>query len=193
MNTVIISGSHRDGSKSEEVAQIIKKKIGVDHETTILDLATLNIPLWNEGFWDGTEEWGFWDDISKVLTKADALVMVTPEWAGMVPPALKNLLLLCGASELGHKPCLIVGVSASKGGTNPVHELRATGYKNNHICFIPDHLIVRGLSEDKSVEDCLSDERLEFHVNMLLSYAECLKPLRYDNKIMNSKFKFGES
>ncbi|EHI9239246.1 MULTISPECIES: NADPH-dependent FMN reductase [unclassified Vibrio] len=193
MNTVIVSGSHREGSKSSAIAQYIKKSIGSNHETTILDLAEMNIPMWNEGFWDGTAQWDFWDDVAATLKNAEALVLIAPEWAGMVPPALKNFLLLCSGAEIGHKPCLIVSVSASKGGTNPVHELRATGYKNNHICFIPDHIIVRGIDDDKSPEDCLSVERLEHHTNMLFAYAECMKPLRENERVMNPKFKFGES
>ncbi|WP_421318389.1 NAD(P)H-dependent oxidoreductase [Aeromonas veronii] len=193
MNIVIISGSHRRYSKSLETSLYIKKTIEDEHDVTIFDLSELHIPLWNEGFWEETDEWLFWKDISSKLSNATAIILVTPEWGGMVPPALKNFLLLCGRDELGHKPGLIVSISASKGGTNPVHELRSTGYKNNHICFIPDHIIIRDLDESKSPQECLSLERLQHHLHMLFSYAISLKEIRKDLRIMSPEFKYGES
>ena len=39
---------------------------------------------------------------------------MTPEWAGMVTPGLKNLLLFATSKEVGHKPALVVGVSSSR-------------------------------------------------------------------------------
>ncbi|MCV5978616.1 NAD(P)H-dependent oxidoreductase, partial [Escherichia coli] len=81
---------------------------------------------------------------------------MTPEWHGMATPALKNFLLLTTANELAHKPALLVSVSVSINGVYPISELRMTGSKNNHVCFLPDHLIVR--KSDKLIDqDANSD------------------------------------
>jgi len=67
--------------------------------------------------------WRLWGPIAKQLKSSDALVVVAPEWSGMVPPGLKNFFLLCGADVLAHKPGLIVTVSAGLGGSYPVNSL----------------------------------------------------------------------
>jgi len=125
-----------------------------------------------------------WPQISDELLACDALVVVAPEWHGMVPPALKNFFLHCDG-ELANKPGLIVGVSAGNGGAYPISELRMSSYKNSRICWIPDHLIVR------NVEDVLNDsselttasegklrQRAMYCVRLLAEYAKGLSLVR---------------
>ena len=81
------------------------------------------------------------------VAEFDELVVMSPEWSGMVPAGLKNFFLLCGADHLAHKPGLIVGVSASLGGSYPIAELRTSSYKNTRLCYIPDHVIVRNVGQ----------------------------------------------
>ena len=74
-----------------------------------------------------------WKPYRDRMRRADGFVIISPEWAGMVPPGLKNILLFAGPREVGHKPALIVAVSASRGGSYPVNELRTSGNKNSRI------------------------------------------------------------
>ena len=68
--------------------------------------------------------------------------MISPEWAGMAPAHLKNFLLMCDGGELAHKPAQLIGVSSGMGGAYPIAELRMSGYKNNFLMWLPDHMRV---------------------------------------------------
>ena len=82
------------------------------NETYLLNLAHTEIPFWDEGVWNKDENWAkIWDPIKEELQSSDAYVFVTPEWGGMVPAKLKNLLLLPKGDITGHKPALIVADS----------------------------------------------------------------------------------
>ena len=57
------------------------------------------LPLWDEGVWSGDAKWtAVWKPVATELKSSDGLVVVSPEWSGMVPPGLKNFFLLCGAT-----------------------------------------------------------------------------------------------
>ncbi|WP_193277909.1 NADPH-dependent FMN reductase [Vibrio navarrensis] len=144
MNITIVSGSQRANSQSAKVAYYLQT-LSQKHFTqvNVLDLHQLNLPFWNEGVWQGSEEWQVWSPIAQMLKQSDAFIFITPEWHGMATPALKNFLMLATDDELAHKPALLVSVSASVNGVYPISELRMTGNKNNHVCFLPDHLIFR--------------------------------------------------
>src|SRR5690606_35647286 len=125
------------------------------------------------------------------LHSCDGFVIISPEWHGMVPAGLKNFLLMWTAGgELAHKPALIVTVSASVGGSYPVAELRMSGYKNNRLCFLPEHLIVRNVGSvfnansednDPKSQQYLS-ERLLYCLQLLREYALALRQVRDSGK-----------
>ncbi|MGR5288665.1 NADPH-dependent FMN reductase [Vibrio maritimus] len=197
MRLCIISGSQRSQSNSIRVAKEISE-LEVSNKKfeyiSIVDVSEVNLKPWDEGVWDGDPSWSGWFKLRGFLREFDAFIIVTPEWAGMVPPSLKNLLLLCGGEELGHKPCLLVSISTGRGGTNPIHELRATGYKNNHICFIPDHIILRHL--DSNSKCLISKDKFdifEYHILLLSEYSLALKGLRDKNIVNHDKYKYGMS
>lgn len=126
---------------------------------------------------------------------------MTPEWHGQVPAGLKNLLLLLGKAEVGHKPALIVSLSSGVGGACPVAELRMSGYKNNRICYLPEHLIIRNvgrvLNADPTLnhpeEDDYLRRRITWTLKLLRAYAEALEPLRQHSWIHSADFPFGMS
>jgi len=182
MKLTLIAGSQRAQSQSLKVALYLNKiaKSYFD-EIDILDLYELNLPLWNEGVWGGTEEWFPWRDIATQLSTSDAFVFITPEWHGMATPALKNFLMLTTANELSHKAALLVSVSASVNGVYPISELRMTASKNNHVCLIPDHLIFRNvetlLDSNNYCIDTAMQQRSEYTIDLLASYTKALKPI----------------
>jgi NAD(P)H-dependent FMN reductase len=126
-------------------------------------------------------------------------VLVSPEWAGMVPPGLKNFLLLCTPADIGHKPALAVTVSSGVGGSYPVTELRTSGYKNNKVCFIPEHVIVRSVeqmfvkkaSETLEPRDQEIRARLSYSLKLLREYSQAFKGIRESGVIDNKTFPFG--
>ena len=107
--------------------------------------------------------------------------------------------MLFGTAELGHKPAQIITVSSADGGSYPVAELRMSSYKNNRICYIPDHIIVRHV--EKVLNDNAADnnesadgyfrERIEWSLNILKQYAIGLKQVRDSGATATEKFKNG--
>ncbi|WP_047047224.1 NADPH-dependent FMN reductase [Vibrio mexicanus] len=195
MNITIISGSQRANSKSLSAAHYLKS-LALEHfeQANILDLHELNLPLWNEGVWQKTEEWKQWEPTSELLKQSDAVVLISPEWHGMATPALKNFLLLTTAEDLAHKPVLLASVSANINGVYPISELRMTGSKNNHACFIPDHLMFRNvetlLTADHQITDQHMHERSQYTIALLASYAEALKPVHEAMLPSTKEFRF---
>jgi NAD(P)H-dependent FMN reductase len=141
-----------------------------------------------------------WAPIKAELQKADALIVLSPEYGGMVPAALKNFFLLATAAELGHKPALIASTtSASTNGAYPISELRASSYKNCKILYLPEHLIFRHAGEilkdevkpEHQANHDYMVERSEFCLNLLEDYAAALKPVRASGRTVHEKFPFG--
>lgn len=175
MKVTIISGSHRENSQSAKVGNYIKKQIektALFKNIYFLNLAFSDIPFWDEGVWNKDKKWEqIWNPIEKELKSSNAFIIISPEWGGMVPAKLKNFLLLCKSGITGHKPALIVSVSAGTGGSYPVNELRMSGYKNNKLCYIPDHVIVRHVEQvlnDHDKPESKSDERIRNRLNYTL-------------------------
>jgi NAD(P)H-dependent FMN reductase len=138
-----------------------------------------------------------WGPIATKLQESDGLVIISPEWAGMVPPGLKNFLLLCSAKEVGHKPALIVTVSSGIGGSYPVAELRSSSYKNNRIVYIPEQVIVRSAESmlhgeaSANEHDQATRDRLTFGAAVLVQYAEALRGIRTSPVLDYDKFPHG--
>jgi NAD(P)H-dependent FMN reductase len=196
---MIISGSHRNPSQSEKVARHIEKTLQQEHgvDTWLYTLADNPLPLWDQSLWENNPEWNErLAPIKQQLTTSDGFVIVTPEWHGQVPSGLKNFFLLFNRFELGHKPAMIVAVSSADGGSYPVAELRMSSYKNNRICYIPEHVIVRSVekvlneeAEDNNQEaDGYFRERISWSLGILKAYAEAMKPMRESVQIHHDKF-----
>ena len=201
MQIAIIAGSHRKDSQSSRVGAYIAKDLArIDSSVTVdtIDLAGNALPLWDESVWQGDSQLAaLWKPCRDKMRKADGFVIISPEWAGMVPPGLKNLLLFAGPKEVGHKPALIVVVSASKGGSYPVNELRTSGYKNNRLVYIPEHVLVQDVADvlvgetPTSERDAWLRRRIEFADRILLEYAKALAPIRSSGLTEHAEFPYG--
>ena len=190
MKISIISGSSRASGQSGKVARVIAQSLATQEactETYLFDLADNPLPLWDDSIWGGDEAWQQrLSPISAQLASSDAIIIIAPEWHGMVPAGLKNFFLMWGKGELAHKPGLLVGVSSGDGGAYPIAELRMSSYKNNRLCWLPEQLIARQVkslcNEDASqnngaLHDAFS-ARCDYALELLLAYASALKPIR---------------
>ncbi|RLS32000.1 MAG: NADPH-dependent oxidoreductase [Planctomycetota bacterium] len=201
MLITIIVGSHRKQSQSSRVGAYIADDFArIDPSVTIetIDLAGNPLPLWDESLWQGESELAaLWKPFRNTMRQSDGFVIIAPEWAGMVPPALKNLLLFAGPKEVGHKPALIVAVSASRGGSYPVNELRTSGYKNSRLVYIPEHVLIHDVNDvlvgttAASDRDAWLRRRIEFAERILLEYAKALAPIRGSGLTENAEFPYG--
>ena len=201
MKYTIVSGSHRPQSQSGKVARYIAARLAVlnpQASSYVLDLGKTPLPLWDESIWQGDPKiLDIWKPVSAELADSDAAIFVAPEWGGMVPAALKNFFLFASDGSFYHKPGLIVGVSASRNGAYPVAELRVSSYKNTHIQYISEHVIVRQVGDalngdiPQSDDDASLRKRLDYSLSVLAEYARALQQVRASGVLNRKEFPYG--
>ena len=190
MKISIISSSHRFKSQSSRVSKIFKnlihKKNGLINIANI-DLSEQNLPLWSEN--QNIEIKKIWKKNSENLLSSDAFIAVVPEYGGMATPVIKNFFLYCNNGELTHKPGLLVSISSGNGGAYPISELRSSSYKNRHIMWIPENIIIRNVQEfnpgnhGKLIPEWM-DKRIDYVLELIIQYGICMKPIQ---KFVNRK------
>ena len=193
MKISIISASHRLNSQSKKISGYLQNHLfdlDAKLNTFVIDLADAALPLWSSEKKEGKGVWGeTWNSISDNLNKSDGFILVVPEYGGMATPAAKNIFLLCGNGEFAHKPGLIVSISSGDGGAYPISELRSSSYKNTHLMWIPENIIIRNVEEfnsgdhGKKIPEWL-DNRIDYVLKLFLAYVSNMKPIR---KIVNRK------
>jgi NAD(P)H-dependent FMN reductase len=202
MHITVISGSHRRDGQSHKVAAYLAHQCEklFDATTWVMKLSDIDLPLWEEGVWQGDALWQErLKPIKDELQKADGVIVVVPEYNGMASAAVKNFFLCIGAAEVGHKPGLLVGVSAGTGGTMPIAELRMSSYKNCRINYIPEHLVVRNAArvlnykpeDNDAKDDAYIRPRIDFALGVFEEYAKALKVVRASGKITHEKYPNG--
>ena len=203
MKITIISGSHRKESQSIKIAGVVQKaleKYKKCDEYYLIDLYGSSLPLWHENIWESKSRSAeLLGQISNQLISSDAFVIISPEWHGMVPSGLKNFFLMWGKGELAHKPALIITLSSGDGGSYPVAELRMSSYKNNRICFLPEHLIIRNVESifninpvnNNSSAQLYFENRLDYCLKQLLTYGEAFKQIRASGDVSLDVYKSG--
>mgnify|MGYP001942277891 CR=1 FL=1 len=197
MNLLIISASQRTQSQSAKVAQYIAETSSQFNEINHIELCKKRLPMWDGEESSKENSASDWLAINEELKGADALILITPEWGGTASPLLKNLLMMADATDIGHKPVLIVSVVNGISGAYPIAELRMNAFSNNKLVAIPDHLIIRNVEEilntinkseqhkgdqqedstitrrDKSIR-----HRIGYSLHTLLHYSQAMKSLR---------------
>jgi multimeric flavodoxin WrbA len=196
LNIALVAGSSRVNSQSAKVANFLRARlIELGHTSTelstVIDLGTGPLPLWP------ADDTGPWAQYSAQLSAADAVVIISPEWNGMASPAIKNFFIYASKTELAHKPGLLVGVSASVGGSYPISELRASGYKNCRLSYLPEHLIIRGVgnvlnsAQPANADDERLFPRIDYALDVFVKYGHALRPVRASIDMNNPAFTNG--
>ncbi|WP_263141917.1 NAD(P)H-dependent oxidoreductase [Pseudomonas sp. RIT-PI-AD] len=196
LNFALVAGSGRPNSQSGKVARYLRQRLidlglSSEEQTSIVDLGQEPLAQWPD------PQSAAWIAHAAKLQAADAVVIVAPEWHGMAAPAVKNFFVYASKAELGHKPGLLVGVSSGIGGAYPISELRASGYKNCRLGYLPEHLIVRHVEkvlntpEAESEDDRRIRARADYALDILGKYAEALKPVRAAIDMENPAFATG--
>ena len=187
MKISLISTSHREKSQSNRISKILEEVILKINSRIIcynLNMHESKIPLWTSNRKENSKFWEKdFEKISNELKNSDGFIMIVPEYGGMATPNSKNLFLLFNNGELFHKPGLIVSISSGSGGAYPIAELRSSSYKNSHIMWIPENIIIRNVEQFSPGNHGLLipnwiDDRIKYSCNLLIKYAEYLKPLQ---------------
>ena len=191
MNISIISASHRKNSQSNRIALILEKLLQEKFKKIKIfnfDLFKVKFPMWSEEEIEENRKL-FFNEFSSKLLKSDGFIFVIPEYGGMATPISKNFFLHCNKGELSHKPALIVSISSGNGGSYPISELRSSSYKNRHILWIPENIIIRNVehfnpgNHGNLIPEWL-DKRIDYVLNLLIEYSKCLRPV---SKLINRK------
>src|SRR5207244_2273657 len=89
LKLAIVAGSQRIKSESGKTGRLIQKMIERDfpqvHRTFLIDLAEKPMPFWDETREDPKWKESGWEDVSAELQSAHGIVVIAPEWGGMVP------------------------------------------------------------------------------------------------------------
>lgn len=201
MKIGIICGSQRRGSQTAKVGLFIQQQlVNQQIDTFMLDLGEAPMTNFDDSFW--YEPQGAlqqeWLPISSQLRDCDGFIVITPDWHGMVPSCLKNFFLFCDVNEMANKPGLIIALSAAVGGYLPIAELRISSSKNNRLCWIPDHLIIRNVkhclndqNEPEHSDDIYIRARLTHSMGILIEYAKALQSVRQSQVANYKVYKFG--
>ncbi len=108
----IISGSLREGRKSHRAALYLKSRLENDYNVSveILDLKAYDFPIFHERLKFQKEPLPGAVEFSEKIKAADGVIVVTPEYNGGYPAAVKNAVDLLG-EEWRRKPVAISTVS----------------------------------------------------------------------------------
>lgn len=131
MKLSIISASVRLGRKSHRVALYFKKFIEENNlaKVNIIDLAEYKFPIFEERLRLMPNPTQDILNFAKVITEADGVIIVTPEYNGGYPASLKNVIDLL-YPEWKRKPIALCTVSeGSFGGTQVMTSLQFSLWK----------------------------------------------------------------
>jgi NAD(P)H-dependent FMN reductase len=131
MHIVIISGSVRTGRASHRVALFFKNYIEQNKLGTVFiaDLAAYNFPVFQERLKFQERPLPAALEFAQTIKSADGVIIVTPEYNGGYPAAVKNAVDLL-VEEWKRKPVAICTVSAGAfGGTQVITSLQFSLWK----------------------------------------------------------------
>lgn len=190
-------GSFRPEAQSKKIAEWIldrAEQLIPKVKSSLLDIKLIDMTFDPNEYWDGkskpAKEMG---KVYKKFKKADGFIIVTPEWGGGVPPALRQLILMSGTS-MSHKPVLSVGVSATRlGGIRPVEELKHAS-KNTRLVFVPDPVIITNVESsfnEKYVDvsnehEVYLSKKIDYSIKVFEQYAKALVGVR-DSSVIDYK------
>jgi NAD(P)H-dependent FMN reductase len=210
LNILLVSSSQRDNSKSFDVAKYLQTNILNDMEgvnSSILDLSQYPFLLdhYGTGRNDLVSLAENKDKVLRQLYACDGVIFIVPEWGGMVPPTLVNLLLMSANGSanglpLGHKPAFAIGVSASGGGSNPITLLKGYAAKNSHLTWLPLHAIIQNVSDflaqtwAPALDNRYSQvqSRLLVGLKSLIIYSNQLASVREELVVLSKEHPFGQ-
>lgn len=183
---LLISGSTREGSTNTAALRSIAADAGPEFEAVRYQ-GLLDLPA----FVPGTDpEPPVVEALHRQLAGADAVLFCTPEYAGMIPGSLKNLLeWTVGNADLSDKPVAYVNVAYEGRGEAAVATLRTVlGYVGAEIVEPACERITvlqSGIGPDGLVADTDARARLSAAARALAAHAahpvEPLTSVRLDN------------
>ncbi len=179
LNTVILSGSVRNGRLTHRVAAELHKRFveAGFANTILLDIAEYNFPVAEERFGKLEQPPASINDAQRLLQNADAMVFVSPEYHGSYSGALKNFLDYFWV-EFSRKPIGVASVSTGRfGGINASSEMQQLALSLGGFAM-PLKLIVpaihNAIDESGTVQDEFLNKNLNRFVSEFTWFAEAI-------------------
>lgn len=175
----IILGTTRRGRQSAKVAKFVYARMQrIAHvETELLDLLEYDFPMMEERLRFRDDPPPRLEEFAGKIVRADAVVIVTPEYNNGYPGVLKNALdyLL---PEFRRKPIGIVTVSAGGfGGITCLAQLRLVTLGMGAFpipASLPVSRVQESFEEDGSPRDATCEKRAQIFLDELLWFAEAV-------------------
>ena len=125
LNIAVIIGSARDGRFGPTVAQWFLSRVEGRFQVDVIDVADLRLPLNLPayGAQPSPETAVVLKDLTPRLDKADAFVVITPEYNHSYPASLKNLIDW-HFTQWQAKPVALVSYGGQSGGRHAIEHLR---------------------------------------------------------------------
>ncbi len=184
----IISGTNRPGSRSHEVAKLVKPLYEKNFaQVEIINLEALPLQeLSGQSYGDGTKPAAVTEAIEK-LNSAEGVLVICPEYNGSMPGALKYFIDFWSYPKtFEYRPVAFIGLGGQFGGLRPVEHLQQVfGYRNAFIFPNRVFLInVWNVLKDGKIHDDTVNELLTVQAN---NFAKFIKGLN-DNKLSANFF-----
>jgi FMN reductase len=159
IKVVGIGGSLRADSHTYQALNLALQKVAATGaEVDLLDLRTMNLP-----FCDGGSDYTDYPDVAKlqrIVTKADGIILATPEYHGSVSGVLKNALDLMSFDELSGKVFGLISVLGGEHNSNSLNDLR-TIVRWVHGWVIPEQIAIAKAWQAFGSNGQLKDEKLD--------------------------------
>ncbi|MBW4612137.1 MAG: NAD(P)H-dependent oxidoreductase [Desmonostoc vinosum HA7617-LM4] len=153
-----LGGSLRPNSYTQIALQVAAQRIeALGAEVEILDLRQLRLPFCNGG-----KEYPDYPDVKRLqdtVSRADGLILATPEYHGGVSGVLKNALDLMSFEELSDKVTGLISILGGQSNSNALNDLRII-MRWVHGWVIPEQIAIGQAWGAFSPENKLTDEKL---------------------------------
>lgn len=131
----IISGTNRPGSRTRQVAEIVRAIYqDLGEEVEIIDLAQLPMQTLTGNEYGGALPQVMLEVMEKI-NNSEGLIVIAPEYNGSMPGALKYFIDHWKYPDtFEHRPVCFIGLGGLFGGLRPVEHLQQVfGYRNSYV------------------------------------------------------------
>lgn len=153
-----IAGSLRPDSYSQKALIIAAQRVeALGAEVEMIDLRQMQLP-----FCDGGKEYPDYPDVERLqnaVSRADGIILVTPEYHGSVSGVLKNALDLMSFEQLSGKVAGFISILGGQVNSNALNDLRLI-LRWVHGWVIPEQIAIGQAWKAFSPEGKLLDEKL---------------------------------
>lgn len=183
-NIVILSASVREGRKSNRVAAFLQRYIHENKlaEVSLIDLNDYHFPVFHERLKYQQNPMPQAVEFAGKINLADGVIIVTPEYNGGIPAALKNVVDLL-VDEWHRKPVAIATVSSGMaGGAQVTVSLQFSLWKMKAItvpALFPTPNVEQAYDENGNPSDkAATEKRAAGFIKELLWFMEAKEKMK---------------